>query len=76
MPVLADGGIRSGTAVLKMLALGASAVLVGRPFCIAAMGGGKDGVVSCVRELHASLEAAMVLTGCPDAESAGGWLLA
>ena len=40
IPVLADGGVRSGLDAFKMLALGAKAVLVGRPLAIAAVGGG------------------------------------
>jgi isopentenyl diphosphate isomerase/L-lactate dehydrogenase-like FMN-dependent dehydrogenase len=39
IPVLVDGGVRSGQDTFKMLALGASAVLVGRPLGIAAVGG-------------------------------------
>ena len=40
--VFVDGGVRSGSDVLKLLALGADAVLVGRPVLIAAFGGGRD----------------------------------
>ena len=43
--IFVDGGVRSGVDVLKMLALGAEAVLVGRPMAVAAVGGGKEGVV-------------------------------
>lgn len=39
MAVLMDGGIRDGFDVLKALAFGADAVLIGRPFCLAAVGG-------------------------------------
>lgn len=74
--VLVDGGVRDGADVLKMLALGACAVLVGRPFSIAAMGGLKDGVAACAEHLRSTLVSAMTLTGCPDVASAGGWLLA
>jgi len=62
--VLVDGGVRSGADVLKMLALGANAVLVGRPLAIAAMGGGAEGVTT-VLDLYADqLRSAMILTGC------------
>ncbi|QDR81908.1 alpha-hydroxy-acid oxidizing protein [Sporomusa termitida] len=63
MTVLVDGGIRSGTDVLKMLALGADAVLLGRPLAIAAVGGGADGVAFVLNKYKAELSAAMILTG-------------
>ena len=65
--ILADGGIRSGSDVLKMLALGANAVLIGRPFSIATMGGLEEGVAALIDQLKNELQSAMVLTGCPDA---------
>jgi 4-hydroxymandelate oxidase len=64
--VLADGGIRSGVDVLKMLALGADAVLIGRPFSVATMGGLAEGVATYIDQLKNELLSAMVLTGCPD----------
>lgn len=76
VPVLVDGGVRDGVDVLKMLALGADAVLVGRPFSIAAMGGLHDGVVSYVEGLRSTLVSAMTLTACADVKSAGHHLLA
>lgn len=75
VPVLADGGVRDGVDVLKMLALGASAVLIGRPFSIAAVGGLSEGVAAYVEDLKAQLASAMTLTACPDVASAGAWLL-
>ncbi len=69
--VLADGGIRSGADVLKMLALGADAVLVGRPLIWAAVGGGVEGVKLYLETLAQELRAAMILTGCPDIASIG-----
>lgn len=63
MTILVDGGIRSGTDVLKMLALGADAVLLGRPIVISAVGGGKEGVEFILNQYQAELKAAMVLTG-------------
>ena len=65
--ILADGGIRSGIDILKMLALGADAVLIGRPFSIATMGGLVEGVTTYIDQLKSELQSAMVLTGCPDA---------
>lgn len=62
--ILADGGVRSGVDVLKMLALGADAVLIGRPFVTASFGGEKDGVKLYIDNLYNDLKSAMVLTGC------------
>jgi isopentenyl diphosphate isomerase/L-lactate dehydrogenase-like FMN-dependent dehydrogenase len=67
--VLADGGIRSGVDVLKMLALGAGAVLIGRPFVTASFGGGAEGVKTYVDKIAAELKVAMILTGCKDIKS-------
>lgn len=64
--ILVDGGIRSGGDVLKMLALGADAVLIGRPAAIGAVGGGADGVALVFNKLAGELRAAMVLTGTAD----------
>lgn len=65
LPILMDGGIRRGTDVLKALALGASAVLVGRPYAFALAVAGAVGVAHVLSILRAELEAAMTLTGCP-----------
>lgn len=62
--ILADGGIRSGVDVLKLLALGADAVLVGRPLVIGAFGGGAEGVRQVINQLTEQLKQAMLLTGC------------
>ncbi len=67
VPVLADGGVRSGTDVLKMLALGASAVLVGRPLVTGAYGGGPEGVKLVLDMMTNELRQAMILTGCASA---------
>lgn len=66
MTILVDGGIRSGADILKVLALGADAVLVGRPVTIGAVGGGAEGVTMVLSKLAAELRAAMVLTGTAD----------
>lgn len=62
--ILVDGGVRNGTDILKMLALGADAVLIGRPFVTASFGGQREGVKTYVDNLKSELKSAMVLTGC------------
>jgi 4-hydroxymandelate oxidase len=64
MTLLLDGGIRRGTDVLKALALGASAVLVGRPYIWGLAAAGSVGVAHVLSILRAELEIAMALTGC------------
>lgn len=63
--VLLDGGIRRGTDVLKALALGAQAVLVGRPCLYGLAVGGAAGVTEVIRRLRDELRAAMALCGTP-----------
>jgi 4-hydroxymandelate oxidase len=65
IPVLVDGGIRRGTDVVKALARGASAVLIGRPYAYGLAVGGADGVARVVRILKTELEMAMALVGRP-----------
>jgi len=76
MSVLVDGGVRSGGDVLKMLALGADAVLIGRPFSIAVMGGLREGAAKYIQQLRGELTSAMVLTGCASVADAGSHLIA
>jgi isopentenyl diphosphate isomerase/L-lactate dehydrogenase-like FMN-dependent dehydrogenase len=63
--ILMDGGVRRGTDVLKALALGAQAVLVGRPLLWALAVDGAAGVERALTLLHAELELAMALAGRP-----------
>jgi 4-hydroxymandelate oxidase len=63
IPVLVDGGIRRGTDVLKALATGATAVLIGRPYLYGLAVGGADGVSHVVRILEREFEAALALSG-------------
>jgi 4-hydroxymandelate oxidase len=63
-PVLFDGGVRSGTDVLKALALGAAAVLVGRPILWGLAVGGEEGVARVLSLLQHELSTAMALAGC------------
>jgi 4-hydroxymandelate oxidase len=64
VPVLIDGGVRRGTDVLKCLAAGAAAVLVGRPIVCGLAVAGALGVSHVLRLLRDELEMAMALTGC------------
>lgn len=63
-PLLLDGGIRRGSDVFKALALGASAVLVGRAYVHALAAAGALGVAHVLRTLREELEVCMALTGC------------
>ncbi len=63
MPVLVDGGIRRGTDILKALAFGASAVLIGRPTIYGLAVQGAEGVTRVVNILRRELEMAMALSG-------------
>ncbi|WP_207460513.1 alpha-hydroxy acid oxidase [Azospirillum sp. SYSU D00513] len=63
IPVLLDGGVRRGTDILKAIALGASAVLVGQPVLHALAVGGLAGVAHMLTILQTELEVAMALTG-------------
>ena len=67
--VLVDGGVRSGADVLRMLALGADAVLIGRPFSVAVMGGGRDGATRYLEKIRQELIQCMVLTGTARADA-------
>ena len=63
--VYLDGGIRRGIDVLKALALGARAVLVGRPILWGLAVNGQAGVERVLKILHGELEMAMALSGKP-----------
>ena len=67
--VLVDGGIRTGYDALKMLALGAEGVLIGRDIIRAAIGGGAEGVRLQMEFLRETLSKAMLMTGCHDLDS-------
>ena len=69
LTVLVDGGIRTGYDVLKMLALGADGVLVGRDLVRASVGAGSEGVKTHMQYLQTTLVKAMLMTNCPDLAS-------
>jgi 4-hydroxymandelate oxidase len=64
--VYVDGGIRRGTDVLKAIAYGARAVLIGRPILWGLAVGGEAGVKSVLEMLRAEFDLAMALSGCPN----------
>ena len=63
--VLVDGGVRRGTDVVKALALGARAVMVGRPVLWGLAAGGEEGVLHVLELLREEVELALLLCGCP-----------
>jgi L-lactate dehydrogenase (cytochrome) len=63
LTVLADGGVRSGLDVVRMLALGAKGVLLGRAWAYALAGGGERGVAHVLKLIEAEMRVAMALTG-------------
>lgn len=63
LKIFVDGGIRTGMDVFKALALGADAVLIGRPFVTAVYGGGAEGVRAYVEKLRAELTDTMAMCG-------------
>jgi 4-hydroxymandelate oxidase len=69
--VLVDGGIRRGTDLFKALALGADAVLIGRPALYGLAHSGARGVAHVLRLLRDEFEAALALTGCPRIDDIG-----
>jgi len=69
IPVLVDGGVRRGTDILKAVALGASAVLIGRPYLYGLAVGGSEGVAHVINILRRELEMAMASTGRPTIRS-------
>jgi len=76
LPLLVDGGIRRGTDIVKALALGAQAVMVGRPYLWALAAEGALGVARAIRLLRDEFEIAMALCGCATLQDINERLLA
>lgn len=64
--VFIDGGIRRGTDVLRALALGATACLIGRPYVYGLAAGGSDGVMRVIEIFQSEIDRALALLGCAD----------
>ena len=69
IPILADGGVRSGLDVVRMLALGADFVLLGRAWAYALAARGEAGVAHVLKLIEAEMRVAMALTGHQTARS-------
>lgn len=66
VPVVFDSGVRSGSDTIKALAMGATAVAIGRPYAYAAAVGGEDGIVHCLRTFLAEADLVMAVDGYRD----------
>ena len=66
IPVLFDSGIRRGADIFKALALGARAVLLGRPYAYGLALGGRDGVTHVLRSVLAEMDLTLALAGHAD----------
>jgi isopentenyl diphosphate isomerase/L-lactate dehydrogenase-like FMN-dependent dehydrogenase len=73
--IIVDGGIRTGYDVLKMLALGAESVLIGRDIIRAAVGGGVKGVKIHMEYMQKTLQKAMKMTNCETLEDISSKIL-
>jgi isopentenyl diphosphate isomerase/L-lactate dehydrogenase-like FMN-dependent dehydrogenase len=76
LEVLVDGGIRRGVDVVRAVALGASACLIGRPYLYGLAAGGQAGVERVLQLMHAELRVAMAMLGCTNLGEVDATLLA
>ncbi|MEM6320064.1 MAG: lactate 2-monooxygenase [Bacteroidota bacterium] len=76
MPILMDSGIRTGAHIFKALALGATAVCIGRPYVYGLTLAGQQGVEEVLANLMADFELTMALSGCRNLGEIGGEALA
>jgi isopentenyl diphosphate isomerase/L-lactate dehydrogenase-like FMN-dependent dehydrogenase len=72
---MVDGGFRRGSDVLKAIALGADAVMVGRPALYGLAAGGEAGVAHALGLLRNEMERAMTLLGCHSLDELGPHLI-
>ena len=75
MTLMVDGGIYSGLDVIRMLALGADAVLIGRAWVYALAGRGQMGVEHVLELIQAEMRVAMALTGQTQIDAIDGSIL-
>lgn len=68
-PLIVDGGIRSGQDVVRALALGARAAMIGRPWIFALAAGGEPALLRLLNLFRADMRTALGLTGCPHADA-------
>ena len=73
--IYVDGGIRRGSDVLKAIAIGARAVLIGRPILWGLCVAGEEGALRILEILRRELDEAMLLCGCSKLSDIGPWLL-
>lgn len=76
VPIMLDGGVRSGIDVLKALSSGADACLLGRAWAYSLGAGGETGVSALLQTIAAELRTGLALAGCIDSRAAGSDLLA
>ena len=75
IPILVDGGVRSGLDVVRMLAMGANFVLMGRAWAYALAGAGEAGVAHVLKLIDAEMRVALALTGCTRVANIDGQIL-
>jgi L-lactate dehydrogenase (cytochrome) len=76
LTVLADGGVRNGLDVLRMMALGAKGVMIGRAWAFALAAGGEQAVSRMLEQFALELRSGLALTGCGSVADVGPHLLA
>jgi isopentenyl diphosphate isomerase/L-lactate dehydrogenase-like FMN-dependent dehydrogenase len=64
VPVILDGGVRRGVDVIKAIALGATACMIGRPWLYGLAAGGESGVDTALKILRDETDVALALLGC------------